>query len=142
MDVQVQCDDDADDMEMVSAKDPMLSSIGAENPKMWRTLSSESIDDADTLVYFKPRKPKYMKKEPRKTRKKPSPVRPCVPEVYAPPPPRIPVVSRPVCAARQARLRSPALLPDTGSIIFPLPHEIKQLPKLGSASSVSSFYSR
>ena len=42
------------------------------------------------------RKPKYQKKEPRKTRKRSSPQRPALPELCQPPPQRIPVVSRPV----------------------------------------------
>ena len=42
------------------------------------------------------RKPKYQKKEPRKTRKRSSPQRPVIPDLCQPPPQRIPVVSRPV----------------------------------------------
>ena len=59
--VQVQCDNDADDRDpgemrdMVSRADPMLSSIGPDNTKMWRSLSTESIDDTDSLVYYKVR---------------------------------------------------------------------------------------
>ena len=121
--VQVQCDNDPDNErdpgepgdQVVSSRDPMLSSISPDNTKMWRSLSSESMDDAESLVYYKvgvtthhspcrhwprmcpqARKPKYQKKEPRKTRKRSSPQRPVLPDLCQPPPQRIPVVSRPV----------------------------------------------
>ena len=46
-------------------------------------------------MFVQARKPKYQKKEPRKTRKRSSPQRPVIPDL-TPPPQRIPVVSRPV----------------------------------------------
>ena len=57
--VQVQCDNDPDNGDpgdpVVSSRDPMLSSIspGPDNTKMWRSLSSESMDDTESLVYYK-----------------------------------------------------------------------------------------
>lgn len=59
--VQVQCDNDPDNErdpgepgdQVVSSRDPMLSSISPDNTKMWRSLSSESMDDAESLVYYK-----------------------------------------------------------------------------------------
>ena len=59
--VQVQCDNDPDNErdpgeggdQVVSTRDPMLSSISPDNTKMWRSLSSESMDDTESLVYYK-----------------------------------------------------------------------------------------
>ena len=61
--VQVQCDNDPDNERepdgdpVVSSRDPMLSSISpgpdTRHDKMWRSLSSESMDDTESLVYYK-----------------------------------------------------------------------------------------
>ena len=65
--VQVQCDNDPDNETpgdqgdqgdpVVSSRDPMLSSISpgpdTRHDKMWRSLSSESMDDTESLVYYK-----------------------------------------------------------------------------------------
>ena len=57
--MQVQCDNDPDNErdpgeQVVSSRDPMLSSITSpDNTKMWRSLSTESMDDAESLVYYK-----------------------------------------------------------------------------------------
>jgi len=137
-DVQVQVDD-ADDAEMVSnSTDPMLSSSNSsDSPSLRRSLSSESINDSEPLVFFKTNKskPKAMKKEPRKIKKKPSlPPRPAIPDTIIQPP-RMPVVSRPVISRIQSKT------PTTDQpLLFPLPHELQNLPKLGSSSPVS-FYS-
>ena len=97
------------------------------------------------------RKPKYQKKEPRKTRKRSSPQRPVIPDLCQPPPQRIPVVSRPVtkrsvrkpggrASDDQDDFRNPIT---DQSIIFPLPQELQYLSKVNnsSSSSLSSFYS-
>jgi len=137
-DVQVQVDD-ADDAEMVSnSTDPMLSSSNSsDSSSLRRSLSSESINDSEPLVFFKTNKskPKAMKKEPRKIKKKPSlPPRPAIPDTIIQPP-RMPVVSRPVISRIQSKT------PTTDQpLLFPLPHELQNLPKLGSSSPVS-FYS-
>ena len=125
---------------MVSnSTDPMLSSSNSsDSPSLRRSLSSESINDSEPLVFFKTNKskPKAMKKEPRKIKKKPSlPPRPAIPDTIIQPP-RMPVVSRPVISRIQSKT------PTTDQpLLFPLPHELQNLPKLGSSSPVS-FYSR
>ena len=100
-------------------------------------------------MFVQARKPKYQKKEPRKTRKRSSPQRPVIPDL-TPPPQRIPVVSRPV-TKRSVRIPGRRASDDQDhfrnpitdqSIIFPLPQELQYLSKVNnSSSSLSSFYS-
>ena len=72
------------------------------------------------------RKPKYQKKEPRKTRKRSSPQRPVLPDLCQPPPQRIPVVSRPVT---KRSVRMPGVWP-----------MIKMISGIPSPTSPSSFH--
>lgn len=116
-----------DDVEMVGGKDPMLSSVDNKDSlarSRSRSLSSDSINDIEPLVYNKQRKTKALKREPRAKKGQNhsrTPV-PMLPQLYNSP--RIPVVSRPVFPKMSS-----------SSITFPLPKGLKDLP------SVSSVYS-
>ena len=110
---------------MVGGKDPMLSSVDSKDSlarSRSRSLSSDSINDIEPLVYNKQRKIKALKREPRAKKAQNQSRTPVPMQLYNSP--RIPVVSRPVF---------PKI--SSSSITFPLPKGLKDL------QSVSSIYS-
>jgi len=113
----------------------MLSSVDNDaDTRMSRSVSTDSINDSDPVINYKPRtKTKTVKKEPRKVKKKASPTRPCIPSSS-----RALHISSHPCGVQTNHSKFPS---STDSITFPLPKGLQNLPKIGydSISPTSSY---